>query len=111
MARKKSDSQLLAALAYPLWPVALVLLIFEKKDKYVRYHAFQGFGFFVALSILSIAVSLASMTTVFGDIIKVIFWVYAVLAALNYASKAYNGKKFKIPFVYNFLKKNVKEFK
>ena len=86
-------NKLLAALSYPIWIVALVMVLTNtsKEDPFVKYHAWQGL-------FLAIAMMLVSMVT-FG-IGGLIIW----LLAIYYAVQAYNGEYFEVPVIYGLAK-------
>jgi uncharacterized membrane protein len=105
-----SDDKLWAALGYPIFIVALIMLFIEgKKDRpFIKFHAVQALACNVAvwaveiiLGILSAA--LAAVTFGIGAVISCIaplVW----LALLWPAILAYQGKYFEIPVVTKFLR-------
>jgi uncharacterized membrane protein len=104
--------RMLAALAYVLWPVALILLIIEetqeKKDRELRYHAYNALGFAVAALIIAIPVMVLAWLPILGGVVVTLFWIAFVVLAIIYALRAYKGQKVVIPVVTDFLKRNVK---
>lgn len=109
------EQKILAALAYILWPVALVLLIIEEakvedKSKQLRHHAFNALGFWVVVLIMSLLVSIFSFVPLFGYVAAALFLILVIVLAILYALKAYQGQKVEIPYVTDFLRKNVKDF-
>jgi uncharacterized membrane protein len=108
--------RLLHALCYILWPVALVLLIIELDQKNKgnperRYHAYNGLGFFVALVIVWAALAILAFIPFLGWVVWTVGWIAMLVVAIYFAVQAYQGKRVNIPFVTDFLKKNVKAFK
>lgn len=105
-----SDSnRLLAALSYPIWIIALVIILSDmKKDSFMRHHAwtamFWGIGWFVLYIALMILASLPFLG--FGLAILFPFLGLAwLILSVYYALQAYNGKVFSIPVVSDWAKK------
>jgi uncharacterized membrane protein len=73
------SKRLLAALAYPIWVVALVILLTDlKKDPFMRYHGWH----YPAL------------------------WSTFIVLSLYYAIQAYNAKDVAIPIVSRLARKH-----
>jgi len=104
-----------AALAYGLWLYAwvggLAIFLLEKDNKFVRFHALQSTIFFGVLMILEMLLSnlLMGSWTFFSflrllmQIIQIggtIVWIVCLV-------KAYQGEKFMIPVVGEFVEKQL----
>ena len=95
-----SDDKLWAALGYPIFIIALIMLFVEgKKDRpFIKFHAVQSLAVnvvaWVVATILSI-VTLGIGAICFPVVILVLIWP-AVLA--------YQGKYFDIPVVTKFIR-------
>ena len=95
-----SDDKLWAALGYPIFIVAIIVLLMEdKKDRpFIKFHAVQSLvanvAFFVIVSVLAV------ITLGFGAICIPVLW----LIFLYWAYKAYQGEMFEIPVITNFIK-------
>ena len=95
-----SDDKLWAALGYPIFPIALIMLFVEgKKDRpFIKFHAVQSLAVnvvaWVVATILSI-VTLGIGAICFPVVILVLIWP-AVLA--------YQGKYFEVPVVTKFIR-------
>lgn len=111
--------RLLAALGYPIWIVALVVVLTEKKDKEAKLHGMQGLfmglaaiALWFCVMILSIILSMIPMLgAVVGlllSLVMMVVWlgwfVYAIICAIN----CYNGKPVNIPVITPMAKKYVK---
>jgi uncharacterized membrane protein len=102
--------KVLIALSYPIWIVALITAIIEKKDKQVKFHAYQALffnvGFFILCIVLWIAIFVLTMISfgILGFLFLLLWPVYIVwlVLAIVYAVKAYHGEKFKVPIVHKF---------
>ena len=91
------ESNLTAFLCYVLgWISGLVVILIEKDDQFVRFHAMQSIITFGALTILSIA--FGSIFFIFGILIGLINLIGIVLWILLMI-KAYQGEKFKLPII------------
>ncbi len=105
-----SDDKLWAALGYPIFPIALIMLFVEgKKDRpFIKFHAVQALAVNVGiwaveivLGILSAA--LAAVTLGIGGVIGCIaplVWLLLIWPAVL----AYQGKYFEVPVVTKFLR-------
>jgi uncharacterized membrane protein len=116
------DGNVAAALGYPIGIIAIISLIIEKENRFVRFHAMQSillhvawivvaivlvFLFFI-LAIFGIAASAAggeaggAVGGIFGMLLSLICMVViaAYIGGLIYAAvKAYGGNKFMLPVV------------
>lgn len=105
-----SDDKLWAALGYPIFIVAIIMLFLEgKKDRpFIKYHAVQALGANVVLWIVEIVLgilssALAAVTFGIGGIISCIvpvLWLLMIWPAVL----AYQGKYFEIPVITKFLR-------
>ncbi len=92
------QDKLMAALAYPIGIVAIVILLVEdmKKRPFQKYHAVQALAVNVILIVLSIVLG----WTVILACVPLLLW----LVTLYWAYKAYQGEYFEIPGLTNFLR-------
>jgi uncharacterized protein len=105
-----SDDKLWAALGYPIFIIALVMLFVEgKKNRpFIKYHAVQALAlnvvFWVVEIILGIlSAALAAVTFGIGGVISCIspvLWLLLLWPAIL----AYQGKYFEIPVVTKFIR-------
>ncbi len=118
------DANLTALLGYLIWIIALVVLLMEKENKFVRFHAIQSLLYHaviivvgIALAILGIILGVVGMAAgqaggaiggILGGLISLVWLVVIVayLAGLIYAAiQAYGNKFFKLPIVGNMAEK------
>ena len=122
------DGNLAAALGYPIGIIAIISLIIEKENRFVRFHALQSVLLIVvwivvliALTILSVVLGIilgvaANAAGSAGGAISVIFSLISLLvwlvipllfiAGLIFAAiKAYGGNYFKLPLIGNMAEK------
>jgi uncharacterized membrane protein len=105
-----SDDKLWAALGYPIFIIAIIMLLIEgKKDRpFIRYHAVQALALNVALWVVEIVLGifasiLARVTFGLGGLISCLYpilWLGLIWPAVL----AYQGKYFEIPVVTKFLR-------
>ena len=122
------EGNIAALIGYIIWPVALVSVIIEKENKFVRFHAIQSLLYHAAiivaiillviivifLGIIGIASAAAGSSAggaiggIFGSLISLVWMIFilAYLAGLIYAAvQAYGNKWFKLPIVGNMADK------
>jgi uncharacterized membrane protein len=117
------EGNLAAALGYPIGIIAIISLIMEKENRFVKFHALQSILLHVGFIVVAIAVwiigfilmiagavasSASSGGGALGGIIGLLFtlvWlaiIAAYLGGLIYAAvKAYGGAQFKLPIIGN----------
>jgi uncharacterized membrane protein len=105
-----SDDKLWAALGYPIFIIALVMLFVEgKKNRpFIKYHAVQALALNVVVWVVEIILgilssALAAVTLGIGGVISCISPVLWLLL-LWPAVLAFQGKYFEIPVITKFLR-------
>jgi uncharacterized membrane protein len=114
------DGNLAAALGYPIGIIAIICLIMEKENRFVKFHALQAILLHVGFIVVAIAVwiigivlliagaaaSAASGSGAAGGIIGMLFgliWLVVIVAYVGglifAAVKAYGGNEFKLPII------------
>ncbi len=120
------DGNLAAALGYPIGLIAIICLIMEKENRFVKFHALQSILLHVGFIVVAIAVwiigivllvagaaaSAASGSGAAGGIIGMLFgliWLVVIVAYIGglifAAVKAYGGNYFKLPVIGNMAEK------
>ena len=122
------DGNLAAALGYPIGIIAIICLVMEKDNRFVKFHALQSILLHVAFIILMIGVWILTIVLVIagvaasaasssaggavGGIVSLLFsliWfvvVIAYIAGLIFAAvKSYQGNYFKLPIIGNMAEK------
>ncbi len=92
------EKNLLGALSYPIWIIAILILVTdERKKDFSRYHAYQALFF----NIVSWTVLVAFSFVLIG------YFLFPIWLAITciYAYKTYQGEVFSIPVVTNLTKK------
>jgi uncharacterized protein len=105
-----SDDKLWAALGYPIFIIALIMLFVEgKKDRpFIKFHAIQALALNVGVWVVEILLAvlsaiLAAVTFGIGGLISCIapiVWLLLIWPAVL----AYQGKYFEVPVVTKFLR-------
>jgi uncharacterized membrane protein len=93
-----SDDKLWAALGYPIFPIALIMLFMEEKKNrpFIKFHAVQSLALNVVLWVVVIILSV----TVILAICDPVLWLLMIWPAVL----AYQGKYFEVPVVTKFLR-------
>ena len=120
------EGNLAAALGYPIGIIAIICLIMEKENRYVKFHALQSIllhvGFLVVaiavwiigiiIFIAGIAASAATQSGAAGGLVGMLLgliWLVVIVAYVGglifAAVKAYGGNYFKLPVIGNMAEK------
>jgi uncharacterized membrane protein len=106
------DGNIAALLGYIIWIVALILLIIEKENRFVKFHAIQSLLLHAAAIVVFIA--LVIVMTILGIVLAMahlgalagLLWLLYMVVVLGYigalifsAVKAYGGVEFKLPII------------
>jgi uncharacterized membrane protein len=114
------DGNLAAALGYPIGIIAIICLIMEKENRFVKFHALQSILLHVGAVVVMIALwvisavvfvggmaaSAAAQTGAIGGLagmlLGLIWFVFVIIYLLGLilsAVKAYQGNMFKLPII------------
>ena len=121
------DANLAAALGYPIGVLAIICLIMDKENKFVKFHALQSILLYVAivaiwialviisiiLSVIGIAASAAgsaggALSGLVGAVwmlVIAVLGIGALVAIIMGAVKAYGGNYYKLPIIGNMAEK------
>lgn len=108
-----SGNLVLAALGYPIWIIALIVILTEKNDRNIRYHGWNGLFWGIAYVIASIAVILvaAILSNIpgLGLLANVLYLIHPawLILSIIFAVNAYNGKPVNIPVISDMARKQV----
>ncbi len=113
MAEKTGNEKMMGAAAYLLGPVTgIVLLLTEKQNGYIRFHAMQSTLLFGALFLFNIVLGIIP---VLGWLVALILSPLLTLVAfilwLVLMWKAYNGERYKLPFFGDLAEKQLAKLK
>ena len=117
------DGNLAAALGYPIGIIAIICLIMEKENRFVKFHALQSILMHVGFIVVAIALWIIGLVLIIagaaasaasngggaiGGILGMLMglvWLVVVIAYLGglifAAVKSYGGAQFKLPVIGN----------
>ena len=101
------NENIAAALAYLFGPFSgIIVLVLERENKFVRFHALQSTLWFLFLMItswvLGVFTSIPIIGLILGLVINPVLWLGGILTFVSWAFlmfKAYSGATFKIPVI------------
>lgn len=103
----KTDSGLdenIAGLLCYLFPACIIFLIIEKKNRFIRFHAFQAI--FVAVAVILVSAVL-SVIPFLGWIVLSLLSPATLVLMIFMMYKAYNKEMYKLPYVGDLAEKQV----
>lgn len=105
MAEGQGNDNLLGAVAYLLgFVTGVVLLLVEKKSSYVRFHAMQSTIFFGGIFVLNLALGFIPLL---GWLVGFLVSIASFVMWLVLMWKAFNGEKYKLPYVGEMAEKQL----
>lgn len=95
-----------SALAYLLvWISGIVVLILEKENQRVRFHAMQSIAVFVPLNVLAVVSGyvplVGGLLGPLTGIVSIILWIVLMVNAVQ-------GKEFRLPYVSEFAENQLR---
>lgn len=97
------DENVAGLLCYVLgWVSGVVFLLIEQENKVVRFHAIQSIAVF---GVLSIAGIILGKIPIIGGAFSAIIGVLGFILWIVLMVKAYQGKKYKLPWAGDFAEK------
>lgn len=111
--KSDSDQKLKAAVSYFLGPITGILfLLIEKKNEFIRFHAMQSTLVFGGYFILNIVLGIIPVIgLIIAVIISPILGIAAFILWLFLMWKAYNGEKYKLPYIGDVAEKQLAKMK
>lgn len=105
-----NENRLLAALGYPIWIIALIIVVSDmKKDPFMKHHGwtalFWGIAWLVIWFVLQVLAHIPLLGWLLVILAAPIFWLIWLILSIFYAVQTYNGKTFTIPIVSDWAKK------
>ena len=93
-----------ALLSYLLgFVTGLIFLLIEKNNKFVRFHALQSIATFGFIFVIQWVIS---FVPVLGPIVSGLLSIAAVILWIVLMVKAYQGEKYKLPWLGDIAEKN-----
>jgi len=122
------DGNVAALLGYIIWVIALISIIMEKENRFVRFHAIQALLYDAAFVVLYIVLAIVQVLVMAlsvgaaaaagdaGGAIGLILWLISLLiwmvvplimliGLIFAAVKAFQGQMYKLPIVGNMAEK------
>ena len=122
------DGNVAAALGYPIGIIAIISLIMEKENRFVKFHAIQSLLLYAAFIVIWVAVVVISFILVaigiaasaaggeaggaLGGIVGILWWLVilvvflaAFIGLILAAVKAYQGEMYRLPILGNMAAK------
>lgn len=100
------EENIAGALCYLLgWLTGIIFFIFEKDNKFVKFHAMQSIVTFLPLHVL---IWILLIIPFFGWILGGLLGLLSLILWIVLMIKAYQGEKFKLPVVGDIAEKHVK---
>ena len=122
------DGNVAAALGYPIGIIAIISLIMEKENRFVKFHAIQSLLLYATFIVIWVAVVVISFILVaigiaasaaggeaggaLGGIIGILWWLVilavflaAFIGLIMAAVKAYQGEMYRLPIIGNMAAK------
>ena len=95
------DANLAGAISY-FWVIGLIFFLIEKKNRFVRFHAFQSLLLGVSAWILTVVLAFIPYVGFVGDLFGLVWFVGAIYSAVQ----AYQGKWFRLPVIGDMAYRN-----
>ncbi|OGD86698.1 hypothetical protein A2Z23_03100 [Candidatus Curtissbacteria bacterium RBG_16_39_7] len=103
-----SNQKFMAALTYLVWFLTgIIFLLYEKKDKFIRFHAYQSTATFVLLLGLIIIGLILPPIPFLGALINLVLWIGWIVLWIVLMYRAFQGEKYKLPYVGEWAEKQV----
>lgn len=95
------DENIAGALCYVAWIItAIIFLVIEKENPFIRFHALQSLITFIAFFIITIVLTIIPFI---GWIISLLLTPAIFILWLFMMWKAYQGERFKLPIIGNMV--------
>lgn len=100
------DANVAGALSYALgFLTGIVFLVLEKDSSFVRFHAMQSLIFFLGYAVVSSL--LWALAWPLMLLIAFPLWIAVIVVWLVLIVKAYQGQRFKLPFIGDLAEQQV----
>jgi uncharacterized membrane protein len=107
------DANVTALLGYIIWIVALVVVLIDKENKFVRFHAIQSLLYTAAIVIAFIALTIVATFFAFisytlasiVSMLSLLVWLAALVGIIVLAIKSFQGTMFKLPIIGDMAEK------
>ncbi len=108
-----SSRNIVAAMSYLLgFVTGIVILVVERDDKFIRFHAMQSIMATGSLFVLNIVIGLIlnplGIFSFLSTLTGLIIWAVIIYICVRCATNAYRGKVYKLPFFGDFAEGKVR---
>jgi len=103
------NQKFMAALTYLLgFVTGAIFLTFEKKDKFIRYHAYQSILVSILWLVVVIFIGIIPFPVPFlQSFINLLLWIGFFVIWVFLMVKAFNGEQYKLPYIGEWAEKQV----
>lgn len=113
MASQDSNRNLVAALSYLLgFITGVVILLIEKDDKFIRFHAMQSVIVFGGLFVINMVIGLIfgsiAVIGILATLVNTLISIGAIIIWIVSMIKAFQGQMFKWPIAGDLAEKQVR---
>ena len=107
MAQSKGNENVMGAVAYLLgFITGIILLLTEKQNRFIRFHAMQSTilfgGIFILHLVLGFIPGIGTMVGSLLSIVSIVLWIVCMW-------KAFHGEMFKLPVIGDFAEQQLKK--
>jgi uncharacterized membrane protein len=109
MAEAKGNENLMAAASYLLgFITGIIMLVLEKQSSFVRFHAMQSTILFGGIFVANIALG---FIPVLGWLVGLVLSLVAFILWIVLMWKAFQGEKYKVPYIGELAEKQLAKMK
>jgi len=109
MAEPKGNENLMAAASYLLgFITGIIMLVLEKQSSFVRFHAMQSTLLFGGIFVANIALG---FIPILGWLVGLVLSLVAFILWIVLMWKAFQGEKYKVPYVGEMAEKQLAKMK
>ena len=107
MPEKTSNQNIMGAVAYLLGPITgIILLVVEKKNSFVRFHAMQSTIVFGALFVINLGLGFIPLL---GWLAGLVLSMAAFILWIVLMWKAFSGEEYELPYVGKIAREQLKK--
>ena len=102
------SKRLLAALGYPIWIVAVIILVTDlKRDPFMRHHGWLALFWTIAWIVLYVIWGIVAILPLLHWLFLFypFLWPAFIVLSVYYAIQTYNAKEFSIPVVSDWARR------
>jgi len=96
------------------WVTGLIILLLEKENEFVRFHAMQSIITFGGLTVIYIVLSILGIIPFIGILFAILLYILGLLGFVLWIVlmvKAYQGVRYKLPWAGEQAEKYIERYK